>query len=211
MHNSNLVKCIECGSSIAKSAKKCPKCGEKFPHGVSCLICNKILKKNQALIVEEYFEGYDKYHYHLDCVNQMLTIQSGTTCSDCGLHLDNSILHLEIPSIKIKYGDGTYTPSCPNCGSENVLREKGACCLCHLPLYSFHRIAEGVYFDYESGYKSRFFHHHCVQHTKKEWVHQEIQKHTDIENKKREKNSGCFASFILLVTATITFGRLIFL
>lgn len=203
--NSSLVKCIECGHSVAKSATKCPKCGSDYPHGVKCAICHEPMKRDSALVRKEHYMFYNKY-YHSQCVVRMLSIPSGTVCSDCGVPIDNSIFPLK--ALPASNEQQKWWPSCPNCGSQPVLKGK-ICDSCRLPILPFHRFAEGYQINYDSGtlYSSVFFHEYCAnkdRHAKeciKRYQNQlKVQKEKAKEN---EKNSGCLASVLLFISVSM--------
>lgn len=207
--SSNLVKCVECGHSVAKSARKCPECSTSFPHGVECTICHEPIKRDYALVRKESYESRNKY-YHPQCVARMLSIPSGTVCSDCGVPIDNSIFPLKVLPASNEYAK--WWPPCPNCGSQPVLkgRGNGLCDLCHLPILRFHRLVKGYEKEMDSGgyyevNKPVFFHEQCVENEKGWFAKECIKRYQDVQQEKekareKEKSSGCLASVLLFIS-----------
>jgi hypothetical protein len=172
-----LVTCLECGHSIAQSAVCCPKCKTDSPHGVPCEACNKKMNKKQAITFTFFGQRNASFYYHPECIQKILSIPSNIQCLDCGHHIDASILPLEeiTKENSCNFYDNHFLPSCPECGSVDVLQRQGFCALCKMPIYGFHPMREGQNEKYPYPFSNNLlFHECCVQHTSKKWVHESI-------------------------------------
>lgn len=226
-----LVNCIECDYTIAASAKRCPKCNSKFPHGLPCRICGKKVQYNKAIIRQyrcsclQYDCDHhdDDFYYHAECVYKLLSIPQNFTCPDCNHLVDNSI----IPNIRVylswKEGDLWYL-SCKNCGSANVLKFKYFCNICCLPLYGFHEEVSCKYYDCIGEIERQAFFHKDCANNNAYWT-EEINLYNQNEKQRKEKsemernaqeigntqNNGCLGSIVLFIAFYVALGSLMLL
>jgi hypothetical protein len=177
---SKLINCIECGHSIAPSALSCPKCKSDSPHGVSCEVCDEKINKKHAITFVIAGQRNTVFYYHYECIKTILSVPSGIQCSDCGHQLDTSILPIDAMSANetpCNFYDSNFLPSCPECGSLNVLQREGFCSLCKMPIYKFHQLEEGLNEQYPQPFSNNLlFHKYCIKNTSKKWVLESVEK-----------------------------------
>jgi hypothetical protein len=129
-----LMACVECGSMIGRSARRCVNCGTTAPGGVTCQLCEEPMSKKEAVT-----EGTLGRYFHKSCLTKHFTIPASVRCPDCA----RSLAALS-PLWKIPH-------SCPYCGADTPLTQNGQrpiyrCTSCTLPVftaYQTHRSGSG--------------------------------------------------------------------
>ena len=85
MNSAKLTSCIECGRSISTTARQCPGCGTKIPHGIVCKICGKpgkisTIKTTEDTVsryddeINEYFYWQEYKSYHTECYEKVFEV-----------------------------------------------------------------------------------------------------------------------------------------
>lgn len=194
MEMSNLVKCIECNHEISTTARKCPRCGSDYPHGVICSLCHDKIKHSQAVCVKGYVANiYDCYYYHSQCMYNLLSIPYKISCRDCNVVIDNSIIPIKRVPKNFQERE-LWWPSCSNCGREHVLEGPiptcyhynyhQFCSLCNLPIYGFHPY-EKLRYQGDDRTEEDFFHKHCVQQN--QVIAERIQHYKETQRDEKEE------------------------
>lgn len=125
MPGGEMLECVECGTSLHRSADLCSSCGIATPFGNECAICRRRSRKNELVEVDcDTDYGPQKSHYHLRClIDHYLPM----VCSACGLSFDELTAKEAIG--RISYS--TLMPGrCARCRAANPLNLLSVCYVC---------------------------------------------------------------------------------
>jgi hypothetical protein len=156
MAESSTAPCVNCGHSISKVAKKCPKCDEER---LDCLLCGRLIKVQD--LYRNQIRNY--YTFHKDCLSRHFHIPRSVRCPDCNLLLAETDLQTHLLDLTANY----FSSSCPNCGSPQPLKALGHDCFaCNLPIFlAFQKEAHHPDYNYcdDHGYGGpEHFHEFCA-------------------------------------------------
>jgi len=127
MAEGGLVKCIDCGHSISRSAHRCPKCNSGIPHGVQCCFCKALLKSGDAI-------HWRSYYSHRECFETLFAVPPDLACPDCG-HTFPFTWLLDEGAQQLDPGPLVRLRPCPECGHDNPLGGVSRCAFCYLFMF----------------------------------------------------------------------------
>ena len=121
-----LLNCFECDRLVSSQALQCQHCKTRYPLGVKCIVCCKILKRSEALKVSKEYGGAENRvsvkFFHNSCHNQVSQLRTGrarTSCPAC--------------QYSIEFDTSSYV-TCHNCGHNFATHLENfsfaSCCYC---------------------------------------------------------------------------------
>jgi hypothetical protein len=166
MKNTRLVACPGCGHEVSRSAKACPRCGERkinpIEHtrasvviGEYCSLCHGEVQATESWKVsyEAGDRGYERRtsHSHIECIQKHFTPPFYSWCPDCAHPLP------PVTGLQLLKSDPLLTQPCSQCGClspRQFPKLSNPCSSCHLPIYFFQRVSGRSFAEAVEGYGS---------------------------------------------------------
>lgn len=154
--NSELLKCLECGSSVSADATRCPHCHSHHFKGVNCLVCSRTLKESDAVTISQ--NATDKF-LHPACFEAVGHCPRETIKKTCPVCQTQS-----------KFDSQAYQVACTKCG--HIIQEQPnkdyPYCLCYYCEFFLNKRLEVNVGG--SHYSSLYAHRACLTPARKaEW------------------------------------------
>lgn len=177
-----LEKCIECGGLVSSQAAECPRCSTRYPLGVKCVVCGKMLRRSAAIKVSKDYGDIglptSVKFFHYDChqqVSQVRVSRSRTSCPVCRHSIEF---------------DTSSSVSCPNCGQKFPTHLKNPsfapCCYCGFPLNKNLEVAvKEVQRQYLDGWVTETVYAHKICYTPQRQAEEQIQQKKEQREKTR--------------------------
>lgn len=205
-----LLQCIECGGSVSSQASQCPRCSTRYPFGVKCIVCCKILKRSEALkLVRDYGETNQpnviKFFHH-SCYEQVSKVRIGRSRTSC-----------PVCKHPIEF-DTCSSVNCPNCGHHILTRLENPsfapCCYCGFPLNTRLEVAiKEVPRQFLDGWVTETLYAHKICYTperqaeeKKQQKKDQIDQVVASKRKSRNRREKQAAKYQETLVVSIVFG-----
>lgn len=128
----SLLKCVECGGTVADSAANCPHCSTPHFKGLACRICGEVMRVSDKDSVR-----HQDLFYHRKCVSQIFADLPDYKCPECGKPRSGLVEdHLR--------GNSLFYERCRGCGAELrlVVGDCHGCGLAVLANHQWKRVTE---------------------------------------------------------------------
>jgi rubrerythrin len=203
--------CVECGHLISSTAKECPSCSSKCPHGHECRICKKVdsesaLERDSHLWVHSacFSNDRDEKDREFERLRDKYTKSLVHSCPVCGT-TRHPLFQPRNQSAKPK----AYFEACPGCGHET---EVVWCFKCfeEILLDRAETVHDGGPCEENPSRRSntRYYHESCSQSTRPDFSVRTPTKQSSRQSKPYPKDIVAWCVVVAIVIVLFLFAAI---